>query len=395
MPHLAHKIALDPTAAQVDYFRRACGTARLTYNWALAEWDRQYEAGEKPTAAKLKKQWNAKKYELFPWLKGVHRDAHARPFADLGEAFSKFFKKTAARPVFKKKGRCRDSFYVANDKLRVDGKRVLLPLVGWVKMREELRFTGKIMSATVSRQADRWFISINVQMTEAASRRKRTGDGVVGVDVGVKHAAVLSTGQKLEGPKPLSKALRRLKLASRALSRTQKGSSNRKKQAGRLAKIHAKVANIRSDFWHKLTADLCKNHAVIGIEDLCVKGMMRNRHLSRSVIDAGFGAMAPMLAYKAPLFGVTLVKADRFYPSSKTCSACGAVNQQLKLSDRQWRCGCGASHDRDLNAARNLAELALRQAMPEVTPIRYDMVHETGRGGNRSKSQAVAIVAVA
>ncbi|TBW09916.1 transposase, partial [Azotobacter chroococcum subsp. isscasi] len=154
--HLTHKIALRPTPEQADYFARACGTARKVWNWALDEWSKQYAGGGKPNAMALKKQFNAIKYELYPWLRDIHRDAHAQPFAHLGKAWSQFFAeikagKPAHEPRFKKKGRCLDSFYVANDKFSLDGKSIRLPKIGTVAMTETLRFEGRILGATVSR----------------------------------------------------------------------------------------------------------------------------------------------------------------------------------------------------------------------------------------------------
>lgn len=384
MTRLSHKIALDPTAAQTDYFRRACGTARFVYNWALAEWNRQYEAGKKPTALSLKKQFNAEKYESFPWLVGIHRDAHSQPFTRLGAAFDAFFKGSAERPTFKKKGKCRDSFYVANDKITVDGRRVRLPIVGWVRTHEELRFVGKVMSATVSRTAGRWFVSISVEIADAS--RHRTSDGIVGIDVGITYAAVLSTGEKIKIRKPLARAMRRLQIRSRRLSHTKKGSANWRKQADRMARQHARIANIRADFWHKLSARLCRENQAVGVESLNIAGMLQNRCLSRAVLDSGFGMLVPMLVYKAPLYGTRLVIAGRFYPSSKTCSHCGEVNQTLQLKDREWKCSCGTTHDRDINAARNLANLALPAACGKVTPVSYETATTATRDRNRNAS---------
>lgn len=162
---LTHKIALKPTANQSDYFRKAAGTARFTWNWALTQWEQQYAAGHKPNAMALKKKFNAIKYTEFPWLKEMHRDSHAQPFANLAKAWNRFFaeikaKKAANEPRFKKKNKCRDSFYVANDKFRIEGESVILPKVGKVSMCELLRFPGKILGATVSRTAKRWFIAV-------------------------------------------------------------------------------------------------------------------------------------------------------------------------------------------------------------------------------------------
>ena len=167
--HLTHKIALCPTPEQADYFRRACGTARFVWNWALAEWNKLYKAGHKPSAMALKKQFNAIKYIKYPWIQEIHRDAHAQPFAHLAKAWNRFFAdmkagKPAHEPKFKKKGRCRDSFYVANDKFSLNGNTIRLPKIGKVKMTERLRFSGKILGATVSRTADRWFVAIHVDV---------------------------------------------------------------------------------------------------------------------------------------------------------------------------------------------------------------------------------------
>ena len=205
----SHKIALEPSADQEQKFRRAAGVARFTWNWALAEWNQQYKVGQKPTALGLKKQFNAIKAERFPWVYESPRDANAQPFANLGKAFARFFNKQARRPRFKKKGKSRDAFYVANDKFRVDGRTITLPRIGNVPMREALRFHGKITGATVSRTADRWFVAISVEVDlplVQCENQART----VGVDLGVRRLATLSDGTTFQGPKPLRGNLRRL-----------------------------------------------------------------------------------------------------------------------------------------------------------------------------------------
>lgn len=226
---IAHKIELDPTAEQESYFRRACGTARFVWNWALAEWNRQYEAGERPNALRLKKQFNALKYIDHPWLEGMHRDSHAQPFANLSKAWSTFFDdlrkgKQAHRPVFKKRGKARDSFYVANDKLKIEEKRVRLPVIGWIRIKEALRFGGKIMGASVGRDGSRWYLS--VQMDAQVSWLVKTGRRkVTGVDVNVKEI-VCSDGKRYQTPRPLYKAKKRLKRLQRSVSRKLEGRSS-------------------------------------------------------------------------------------------------------------------------------------------------------------------------
>ena len=323
-------------------------------------WKAAREAGEKPNGRALKKAFNATKYQRFPWLKGIHRDAHARPFDDLQNAFSHFFrrvKKGGQRPgypKFKKKGKSKDSFYVTNDKIGFDGKRVRLPKLGWVRMREPLRLQGKILGATVSRTADRWHISIQVDVGEA--HKERTADGVVGVDLGIKSSAVLSTGEVIQGPKALKSNLKRLKRLSRRHSKKVKGSNNRKKAALKMARLHLRISNLRSDHTHKLTTRLCRENQAIGIEGLNVAGMVRNRKLARAIVDEGWGEFRWQLDYKAPVYGDEVVTHDPWFPSSKTCSNCGLVREApLPLEIRKWTCeGCGSTHDRDLNAAKNL-----------------------------------------
>jgi len=362
---LAHRIRMEPTPKQEVFFRRACGTARFVFNWGLAEWKRQYAAGEKPTANKLKAQFNSLYREQFPWVSEVHRDAHSQPFANLDKAFKGFFKKTTKFPQFKKRGKSRDAFYLANDKFRLDGKTVFLPKLGSVRLTEALRFDGKIMSGNVSRETDKWFLSVQVELPighrhpQAALPKLRP---VVGVDLGVSALATLSTGDKINGPKPLCKALPKLRMLARQVSRKTKGGKNRAKALAKLAKQHAKVKNIRKDALHKLTTMLCRENQAVCIEDLNVKGMIKNRHLSRALSDQGFGEFRRQLEYKKALFGCDLVVADRWFPSSKTCSECRSKVDTLPLHVREWACqGCGCVHDRDVNAAQNLAQLVNTQ----------------------------------
>jgi putative transposase len=360
-----HKIALDPTLHQEVYFRRCCGVARFTYNWALAEWKKQYAAGAKPSGAVLKKQFNSVRHIDFPWTSDVLRDATAQPFVNVQRAYQNFFEKRGKYPKFKKKG-IHESFYCANDKFTVEGTRVRLPRIGWVRMHEELRFEGKILSAVVSRTAHKWFVSIAIDIprTLAASENQ----AVVGVDLGIKSLATLSTGEKFEAPKPLKKSLAQLQRLSRQLSRKQKGSNRRWKAKQRLARLHYRVSCVRNDALHKLTTGLVEKFGTIVIEDLNVRGMVKNRCLSRAISDVGFGEFRRQLEYKLASSGGRLVVVDRWYPSSKACSDCGFRLDILSLGTHEWDCpACGVSHDRDINAAVNLKKLG--QAMPEVTPV--------------------------
>lgn len=358
-----HVIRLDPTVKQAEAMARACGVSRFTWNWALAEWDRQYKAGECPTPAKLKFRWNSVKRDLYPWVLESPRDANSQPFADLGRAFANYFAslkgerrgRKIQRPQFKRKG-VHDSFYVANDKFECHsrGKRgvVRLPVIGNVKTFEALRFRGKILSGRVFRQAGWWYLSVNVETR--VKRPESFPNEIVGVDLGLKTAVVCSDGAKHDAPKPLRQALRQLRRVNRQLHRRKKGGCNRRKSQLRVARIHQRVGNIRKDFLHKITSKICRENQAVVIEDLNVDGMVKNRRLSRAVSDVGLGSFRPLCEYKAR--GRVIV-ADRWFPSSRRCSRCGNVRVDLSLSERIYRCDkCGLTIDRDLNAALNLMQ---------------------------------------
>ena len=364
---LAHVIELHPTIKQRNAFSRSVGVARFTFNWALAEWNRQYKAGEKPSANGLKKKFNALKEAAFPWIYESPRDANSQPFADLNTAFRNFFSslkgerkgRKVGRPRFKKKGR-KDSFYVANDKFHFhkDQKRVYLPLIGSVKIKERLRFAGKILSGRVKRVADRWYLSVQIDVDiEKLEIPRNPIRPILGVDLGIKTAFVPSQGEPRSVPKPLKEALVQLRRANRTLHRRKKGSRNRYKAQIRVAKIHQRIASVRKDFLHKITTQLCRENQAVVIEDLNVAGMVRNHKLARSLSDVGLGMFKPMMLYKGPKFGCEIILADRWFPSSKRCHGCGNVKEALTLSEREYICDqCGLVEDRDRNAALNLEQ---------------------------------------
>ncbi len=365
---ISHKIRLNPNNKQATYFAKAAGTARFAYNWALAEWQTQYAAWKednnlpKPSQFSLRKQLNAIKREQFPWMLDVTKNAPQMAIIQLGIAFKNFFAGRAKYPQFKKKGKSRDSFTLTNDQFAIAACRIRIPNLGLVRMRETLRFSGKILSATISRTADQWFASITVDTQDHNHLPPAENQGMVGVDLGVSALATLSTGEKVVGAKPHKALLSRLKRLSRSLSRKIKGSASRHKAKQKLATLHARIANIRKDSLHKLTTDLTRRFHTIGIEDLNVSGMVKNHHLSRAISDMGFFEFRRQLEYKAGMRGGVVVVADRFFASSKTCSAadCGHKVDKLPLSVREWTCPvCGAIHDRDVNAAKNLEEYAV------------------------------------
>jgi putative transposase len=271
-------------------------------------------------------------------------------------------------------------------------------------MRESLRFTGKIMSATLSRVADKWFVSITVDTEEPPDRAEN--QGAVGVDLGVSALATLSTGEKVIGPKPHKALLKRQKRLSRSLSRKHlaakakiglsprqaipKGvrlpvSENAKKARAKLSRLHARIAHIRQDALHQLTSDITRRFHTIGIEDLNVGGMLKNRRLARSIADMSFFEFRRQLEYKAERRGGMVVVANRWFPSSKTCSACGTIQEKMPLAVRQWTCpDCGAFHDRDVNAARNLLALGLAALSgPTASSAECEACGEEGAGSGR------------
>lgn len=359
MTLLAHKIELKPNNKQATYFSKACGVARKAYNWGLDAWQKEYAAGGKPSETALRRKLNSIKREQFPWMLEVTKNAPQMAIIQLGQAFKNFFAKRASYPTFRKKW-IDDRFSLTNDQFKVDASRIRIPNLGWVRMRESLRFIGKIQSATISRVSDKWFVSITVETQKLLEKTANENQVAVGVDLGVLHFAKLSNGEIVAGPKPHKTLLNRLKRLSKSLSRKQKGSNNRIKAKIKLSRLHARISNIRRDSIHKLTTNLTQNFTHIGIEDLNVKGMMRNRRLSRSIADMGFHEFRRQLEYKARLHGSTIVIADRWFASSKICSCCGYKIERLELSIREWTCiQCATHHDRDFNAAKNLEKMAV------------------------------------
>jgi len=337
---IAHSVALSPNERQAAYFARAAGTARFSYNNALAMWNEEYRANGKADPRKLRREFNATRRERFPWMNEVSSYAYAYPWIQLRRAFSGFFRKKARHPKFRAKHRSPESFYVHNLEIRFEGKKLhLAPKkfdLGPIGMREELRFRGKVMGATIRRDVDRWFISVQVDVGDDY-RKERVSDGEVGVDLGITTLATLSTGEKVEGPKPLAKILNKLRRTSRQHSRKKKGSSNRTKYRLRLARLHRRVRNIRKDAIHRLTTKLCRENQAVAVEDLSVSGMMRNRRLARHIADMGWYEFRRQMEYKCLIYGTKLVVADRFFPSSKTCSQCDAVRTEMPLGERTYR----------------------------------------------------------
>lgn len=394
------------------------GAARVAHNWALARVravmeqraaERSYGIAEDAltppvgwSLPALRKAWNAAKGEVAPWWAENSKEAYNTGLDALARALENWSAsrtgKRAGRPVgfprFKSRHRSTPTVRFTTGAMRVepDRRHVRLPRLGGLRLHESARKlarrieagTARIMSATVRRQGGRWFVSLCCEVDRAERTPARPG-AVVGVDVGVKHLAVLSTGEMVPNPRHLDAAQRRMRARGRRLSRrvgpdrrTGRCPSNRWQQArAQLARAHGRVANLRRDGIHKLTSRLAWEFGTVVVEDLNIAGMIRNRRLARAISDAGFGQLRRQLAYKTQWNGGRLVVADRWFPSSKTCSDCGAVKSKLALAERTFVCtACGLVLDRDLNAALNLAALAANAATAGSGPV-------AGRGADR------------
>lgn len=342
---------------------KASGCARFAYNWALAEWQKEYAAGKKPNEAAMRRSLNAVKTTEFPWMLEVTKCAPQMAIKDLGKAFQNFFAKRTGYPKFKKKG-LHDSFTLSNDQTKICGKRLRIPNLGLVKMREELRFDGKLLWVTVSRSGNDWCASVSVEITDATTiqvnNAKVQSNSVVGIDLGISQLATLSTGEVFANPNALEKKLKTLRRVSRGLSRKQKGSRNREKSRRKLCNLHRSISDLRSDALHKMTTSISKRFGVVCLEDLNVRGMTKNKHLARRLSDSSFGEIRRQLEYKTTSRGGRVLFVNAFFPSSKLCHVCLAKNESLTLADRTWQCsGCGTVHDRDLNAALNIRNHAV------------------------------------
>jgi putative transposase len=365
----AHKIRLNPTLEQEAYFRRASGTARFVYNWGLAEWKHHKAAspGEKHGVMAIKKDFNALKGQQYPWVYEVAKDVAEGAFQNLGQALENHYASKSGRrqgaqmgfPHFKSKKNKRQSFRLNNDKFKVSDHSLYVPKLGWVNMAEALRFEGKIMGAVVSKSVGHWHAVIAVEM-EAPAPLEFPKEST-GVDIGIQELLVLSDGRRYENQAPLRSELRHLKFLNRQLARRKKGSRRWYKAKQQMEVFHGRIANRRADQVNKMTTAVAKTYRMVGMEDLNAKGMVRNHHLALSLSDAAFGEIKRQMQYKKEWFGGKVVLVNRFFPSSRMCSACKHLNTDLELSDREWTCAnCGTHHLRDDNAANNIEQEALR-----------------------------------
>jgi putative transposase len=422
--HQAYRFALDPTPRQQSALASAVGGARFAYNWGLALVKRRLDeraAGQDVqvpwTLPALRREWNRAKHQAAPWWADNSKEAYASGLDGLARALKNWTDSRHGRrngrrvgfPRFKRRGR-RDGCRFTTGAIRVlaDRKHVQLPRIGVIKTHESTRKlarqlergTGRILAATITRVADRWYVAFTCELL----RQLPTSNGhtsTVGVDVGVRQLAVLSTGEQIPNPRPLEQAQRKRRRLQRqwhrqdrqriADGRTHPGRRQQQTRR-RIATVEARAASIRRDGLHKLTSRLVSLHGTVVVEQLNVAGMLRNRRLARAIADAGFGQLRRLLDYKCRWRGVRLLVADPFYPSSKTCSACGAVRAKLHLGERVFRCEqqpCGLALDRDLNAARNLAKLIAGLEVGESDHVEVPAVAGSGPETRNAREAAV------
>lgn len=353
----AYKYRFYPTDEQAETLARTFGCVRYVYNRALAErsraWTQEHRRVTHAETDKMLTAW--KRDPETSWLTEPSKGPLQASLRHLQGAFDAFWRKQTRYPRFKRKGKSKDSAtYFANCFTYRDGR------VKLAKMREplDIRWSRPLpegsvpTQVTVSRNA-RGQYHVSILVEEQVAQHPYT-DAVVGLDAGITASATLSTGEKIVNPKHEKRDRKRLARAHRNLSRKQEGSNNRAKARAKVAKIHGRIADRRRDHLHKFTTRLVRENQVIAIEDLNVRGMLSNHSLARAVSDAAWSEMRSMLEYKADWYGREVVAVDQWFPSSKMCSACGALCDSMPLSVREWTCHCGAIHDRDVNAAKNI-----------------------------------------
>ena len=353
------KMRLMPNNKQATLMAQHCGYARVAYNAALSSFKSGLDEDNWKTLYDIKKEFNAKKREVFPWCDAMSQNASKNAIHNFNDAVKRW--RSGQNRFPKPKNRSGKQSYQADNgtnSVKVYKKRVKLPAIGWVRMREELRWTGDIGRVTVSRKDDKWFVSILVRTDEGNSMVQMPLIDArlpVGVDVGINTLATLSDGTKYENRRPLKVYLRKLRRAGRMLSRKTRFSSNWHKARKRLASIHYRIFCIREDSHHKASTAIVRKASAIGIETLNVSGMLKNKKLAKHIADAALSRFLTMIKYKAERRGIPVTEATMFFASSKTCSACGHKKTALNLSERTYHCGeCGFTCDRDVNAAINL-----------------------------------------
>ena len=366
MKYRAYKYRLYPNEEQKVLIAKHLGSCRFIYNYALDKKVRAYQT-DKTNLSRFDIQAdlpNMKKSEEYCWLKEVNSLSLQASLANLDSAYTKFFREHKGFPRFKSKKDSKQSFSIPqNTRVDFENGRIFIPkFKGGIKTKFHRTFEGIVKSSTISRTATgKYFVSILVEVNEPDVPMKPICENkTVGIDLGIKTFAVLSDGTEIPNPKHLKQSLDKVKKLQRSLSHKNKGSKNRDKARRKLALAHEQVTNRRNDFLHKVTSYLVNNYDTICLEDLNVKGMVKNHHLAQALYDIAIGTFNTLLEYKAKERGVNILRIGRFEPSSKMCT-CGYINHNLTLAMREWICPkCSSIHDRDLLAANNIKRFAFR-----------------------------------
>lgn len=355
-----YRFRMRPKKAQEASLYRMAGARRFIYNWSLDRRKGYYaEHGEGISRKQLSSEMTALKSQPDTlWLKEADSQMLQQALKDVDRAFEAFFKQRSRFPRFRSKKAGHFAFRIPQ-RVRIEDGKVYVPKIGWVRIRQSRKVEGSTKSATFKRDATgHWYVALTTEF-EIPDIEPPTPAHPVGVDLGLKDLFVLSDGGRVPAPRFSRRAARTLRRAQQDLSRKKPGSHRREKAKRRVARVHHKASNQRQDFIHKLTTDLAREYDCICIEDPSIKGMAKTK-LSRSVLDASFGEFLRQVEYKTTWSFKRSIKIGRFFPSTKLCSDCGAVNPNLTLSDRTWSCDCGAQHDRDHNASRNILAEGLR-----------------------------------
>lgn len=372
----AYKYRLHPTKEQKIFFAKSFGCVRYVYNWALNKRIEAYQTENKRINSidLCKMLTDLKKEEGMEWLKEVSNECLQQSMRNLDSAFTRFFREKKGFPKFKSKHNSIQSYKAINSvSVDLDNNKVRLPKIGWVKFASNRTFEGRVTLVVVSKTpTGKYYISVLVDNgKELPAKEDITYDGTIGIDVGLKDFAVCSNGDVYKNPKYLEKSTAKLKQLQGRFSKAKKGGNRREKLRKRLAKQYEKVTNQRTDYLHKISTKLVRENQAIIIEDLNVKGMMKNHHLARSIGSVGWSTFFSMLEYKCEWYGKTLIRIGRFQPSSKMCG-CGYINRELRLSDRTWACPkCGTINDRDLLAAQNIKRFGLQEQNLLTQPVAH------------------------
>ena len=362
----AYKYRLHPTREQSEFFNKSFGCVRFIYNWGLQKRIEAYmkDKGRISYVQLCSMLTDLKKEEQYSWLRDVSTECLQQALRNLDAAFTRFFREKKGFPRFKSKSRSRQSCKaILSVHVGQERRRIKLPKIGWVKYGNNRKFEGDVRSVTVSvTPSGKYHVSVLVDDgKEIPEKLPVTFDTTIGIDMGIKDFAVCSNGDTYENPRHLIKAEQRLRTLQRRLSRKKKGSNRRNRAIMILARQHEKVANRRQDYLHKISTKIVRENQAIVVEDLNIKGMMRNHRLSKAIGACGWSTFFNMLEYKCERQGKTFIRIGRFDPSSKMCS-CGHVYKGLKLSEREWVCpSCGSVNDRDLLAACNIKRFGLQE----------------------------------